>query len=231
MSRLWSTPPAAIELRSRAWEAFLADPAAALTAAVIQRQVGAVACVLDAGCGAAQELLPYLRDAVCIGVDTDREALALGNRLLPAQFARANVGLICASVEALPLQPRCCDVVLSCLVLQHVDAQRALHEMARVLRPSGGLFVSFHHYRYYLHKLREALHARDLRPLVYALRVLLTGLCFHLSGTHRSILGMPETYLTHARLRRMASAAGLELLTPLPGGSAAAPMLLFRRAR
>lgn len=229
MSRLWSKPPAAIDLRHRAWGAFLADPAAGLTAAVIQRHIGKVACVLDAGCGAAQELLPYLRDAVCVGVDTDHEALALGNRLLAAQSAGENVGLICASVEALPLQPRCCDVVLSRLVLQRVDATRALHEMARVLRPGGGLFVSFHHHRYYLRKVREALRARDLRPVVYALRVLLTGLCFHVSGTQRSILGMSETYLTHARLRRMAGAAGLELLAPLPGGTAAAPMLLFRR--
>jgi SAM-dependent methyltransferase len=230
MSRLWSKPPAAIEMRRRAWEAFVANPAAARTAAVIQRHVGRVACVLDAGCGAGQELLPYLRDAVCVGVDTDREALALGNRLLPARPAGANVGLICASVEALPLQPHCCDVVLSRVVLQRVDAARALHEMARVLRPGGGLVITFHHYRYYLRKLPEAWRTRDLRPMVYALRVLLTGLCFHVSGRHRSILGISETYLTHARLQRMARAAGLELLAPLPGGTAAAPMALFRRS-
>jgi len=228
MSRLWTHPPALLEQRRRAWEAFVADPAADVSG-LVREHVGRIACVVDAGCGAGQELLPYLRDAVCVGADVSAPTLALAASLLRGRDADARLTLLRARVEALPLRAQRADVVICRLTLQHTDVRRALSEIARVLRPGGGGGVTFHHHRYYLRKLAGAARAADLRPVVYALRVLLTGLCFHLSGTQRRILGMGVTSLTRTRVRRMAAAVGLDLVGELPAGSALAPQLLFRR--
>jgi SAM-dependent methyltransferase len=182
--------------------------------------------VVDAGCGAGQELLPYLSDAHCVGIDVDRDALGLArDAWRPGRSAAA----LCAAIEALPLQDQSADVVVCRLVLQRVDVRRALAEMARILRPGGGVAITFHAYGYYAAKLRAGVAAADLRPIVYALRVMLTGLVFDLSGSQREVLGMAHVYLTRARLCRMAAAVGLHLIAELPPPSTAAPTLLFRR--
>lgn len=228
MGRWWTKAPEDIDLLRQAWTHFLADPAADVSAAVRQH-VGNITGVIDAGCGGGQELLPYLGDAVGVGVDMSGDALTMAQGELRDHRPDARLVLIRATVESLPLQVRCADLVMCRLVLQHLDQRRALAEMARVLRPGGGLLVTFHHYRYYLRKLCDGLRSSDLRPMMHALRVLLTGLCFHLSGTRRPILGMSETYLTSTRLRRMAAAVELDFVAELPSGSTAAPIFLFLR--
>jgi SAM-dependent methyltransferase len=228
MDRLWTTPPRPLDQRRADWKAFAPDLARD-EAAIVRRHVGTVDRVVDAGCGAGQEMLPYIGDAVCIGVDRSMATLGLARQLLRDCRPDARIVLLCAGVEDLPLRAGWADLVISKLVLQISDVRSVLTETSRVLRPGGGAIVVFHHPRYYLRKLETGLRAHDLRPMVYALRVLLTGLSFHLSGTQRPVLGMPHTYLTVARLRRMAHAVGLELIAELPDGSAEAPKLLLQR--
>jgi hypothetical protein len=127
------------------------------------------------------------------------------------------------------LRGQCADVVICRVVLQHVALQPSIAELSRLLRPGGALLVMFHHQRYYLRKVRDGIRSADLRLIVHGLRVLLGGTAFHVSGRQRSVLGTRETYLSRSRLRRLASAAGLDYLTDLPDGSPAAPHLLFRR--
>lgn len=224
--RNWTKPPDELGLRMRAWENFIANPAADVSA-LVRQHVGVVDTVVDAGCGGGHELLPYLCDARGVGIDVDLPTLRLARDLLRDRHPAGRLVLTCAAVEALPLRSCCADVVISRLVLHRVDNRRALAEMARVLRRGGGLVVTFHHPRYYLRKLRDGWRQRDLRPMVHATRIALTGLYFHVVGTQRSILGMRDTYLTRAHLTRIAAEVGLELAAELPAGSAATPSLLF----
>ena len=228
MSRVWSAPPAALDQHRSAWENLVVDPPADVSTDV-RRHVGRIGRVVDVGCGAGQELLPYLGDAVCVGLDLTPQSVALARGLLRGRRPEARIALLCARVEALPLRSQSVDVAICRLVLSYTDNRCAVREMARVLRPGGALVLTFHSHRYYARKLAAALRTRDLRPAVYSLRVLLTGLCFHLSGRQRPIAGMRETYITVARARRLAATAGLELAAALAGSSAAVPSLLFLR--
>lgn len=106
-----------------------------------------VRTVLDAGCGAGRNLVPFLRGGFEVhGVDRDPRAIErvrqlaaeLAPQLPPEHF---QVG----EVDALPYGAERMDAVISSAVLhfardeEHFGAM--LHEMWRVLRPGGLLFT------------------------------------------------------------------------------------------
>src|ERR1041384_6903163 len=92
--------------------------------------------VLDCGCGTGYNLLTLLRPY----------GRAFGFDLTPAglSYARAaGVPLARANVTAIPFQSGQFDLVTSFDVMQYVDDDEAvMKEMARVLKPGGGLVVT-----------------------------------------------------------------------------------------
>ncbi|HEY7769343.1 class I SAM-dependent methyltransferase [Longimicrobium sp.] len=103
--------------------------------------------VLDAGCGAGRNLVPFLRGGFEVfGIDQD--PFIVGRvRLLAAELAPRlpEENFQAAPVDALPYEDERMDAVISSAVLhfardeQHFDAM--LHEMWRVLRPDGLFFA------------------------------------------------------------------------------------------
>src|SRR5919197_6741966 len=100
--------------------------------------------VLEIGVGSGINFRFYPDDTKSIvGIDPSPKLLAM------AQSATANasspVELIEGSAEALPLEDRSVDTVVSTWTLCSIpDVHRALHEMRRVLRPSGRLLFIEH---------------------------------------------------------------------------------------
>ncbi|MEO5924514.1 MAG: class I SAM-dependent methyltransferase [Bryobacteraceae bacterium] len=95
--------------------------------------------VLDIGCGAGQTLLAC-RDQIptAFGADLDFDALLLGRRLqVPA-------ALMQASGEQLPLRSASFDFVFSRVALPYMNISAALIEVARVVRPGGGVWFTLH---------------------------------------------------------------------------------------
>jgi arsenite methyltransferase len=95
--------------------------------------------VLDVGCGAAAtvEHLADVWHVRAVGIDPSRHLLAAGRQRRPDLPLTQAVG------ERLPFPGGAFDVLLAecCLSLMG-DADRALAEFARVLRPGGALIVS-----------------------------------------------------------------------------------------
>lgn len=211
------------------WEHFVAHPDRAAVATQIETHIGRAERVLDVGCGAGQELLPYLDRAICVGLDLSEEGPPLARDRLSAVNARARMGVGRARAESLPIRSDHFDLVICRLVLPHTHVASALAEAARVLRPGGGYSVQIHSPLYYLRMFRRAVAEGDFRWRKHAWRVLRTGLTFHLTGRQREIEVISESFLTQARLRRMAAAVQLDLVTQLENGNPHAPHFLFRR--
>ena len=95
--------------------------------------------VLEAGSGpafASSILRTQSRIRLSIAVDIDMEAL------LEAQRRDRALALVLADVQALPFRSETIDLCWNSSTLEHLDApERALHEMKRVARPGGMIFV------------------------------------------------------------------------------------------
>lgn len=103
---------------------------------------GAVARILDAGCGTGYGL-PLLAAqfpaAHRVAVDF---APAMLTRLVQGSGARPGTSPLCADLEALPFSDAAIDLVWSSLALQWCDPGLALAELARVLRPGARAWLA-----------------------------------------------------------------------------------------
>ncbi|HEY6005460.1 MAG TPA: HD domain-containing phosphohydrolase [Anaeromyxobacter sp.] len=141
-------PPARFRLLTPAYDLFCR--ALGLGAALRRFEMELVARlpherVLDVGCGTG-ELLAAMASALpgshLTGLDPDRDALRLARRKLDGRGPDAR--LVSARAESLPFEDRTFDLVVSSLMLHHLDSDtkvRALREWGRVLAPGGAILL------------------------------------------------------------------------------------------
>lgn len=93
--------------------------------------------VADLGCGsgdAARQLAPHVKRVVAI--DQSEAMLETASAVLGGH---ENVDLLCADLDAIPLEDASVDAAVMSLVLHHVERpSELLKEAARILRSSGG---------------------------------------------------------------------------------------------
>jgi ubiquinone/menaquinone biosynthesis C-methylase UbiE len=100
--------------------------------------------VLEIGIGSGLNL-PFYSDRVerVIGLDPSPQLLAMARR--GARTLARPIGLIDGSAEAIPLEDRSVDTVVTTWTLCSIpDPARALREMRRVLKPAGRLLFVEH---------------------------------------------------------------------------------------
>ncbi len=99
--------------------------------------------VLDAGCGGGGMPLSLAEEAdQVVGIDLEPRFSDAGKRLARERRV-ANLSFVRADGQALPFAGGAFDLVLSHAVIEHVaDAPRYLRECARVLAPSGSMYLS-----------------------------------------------------------------------------------------
>ncbi|HEY8981785.1 MAG TPA: class I SAM-dependent methyltransferase [Streptomyces sp.] len=145
--------------RAAGWDARFAGDGPAYAAAVAALELRPGDRVLDAGCGTGRAL-PPLRAAV------GPSGTVLGADLTPAMLGAAvragrdlDGRLLLADVRALPLRAASLDAVFAAGLVSHLgDPAAGLRELARTVRPGGGLAL-FHPVG------RAALAARQGRSL------------------------------------------------------------------
>lgn len=134
--------------------------------------------VLDVGCGAGQTLIACeLRPGTfACGVDLDKEALALGRQM------SQNILFVCAQGEQLPFNDHSFDIVISRVALPHMHIPNALHEIARVLRPGGYVWLTLYPLSKIIHRISAAIRAGNLKNLLFQFYIITNSLFFHVTG-------------------------------------------------
>lgn len=186
--------------------------------------------VLDVGCGAGQELMPFARDgAVGVGVDVDPSSGRYGRRLYGRHFPEARVTFLTAQAERLPFQTGTFDVVICRVALPYTDNARALSEMARTLRPGGLLLLKIQHHLFYVGEAIAGIRKGSVLPAVHAARVLAAGAWYHMTG-RQPRWPSAETSQSESLLRRELSGMGLSIVRRLPDWNPETPSFVIRKA-
>lgn len=100
--------------------------------------------ILDIGCGNARDIVPMLNaGASVVGVDLSQGMIEQGRRDLAAAGVTGGVTLQVGDATALPFAAGRFDKVVCSEVIEHIpNADRAISEFRRVLKPGGLLVVS-----------------------------------------------------------------------------------------
>ncbi|MCU1339256.1 MAG: Methyltransferase type 11 [Bryobacterales bacterium] len=215
------------------WEMFTGDPARALASLEAVQQWD-VSRVLDVGCGAGQEMLPFAASgAFCVGLDLAPEVGSLGRILFSRESLAQRVAFLRSAAERLPFRSNTFDVLICRLALPYTDNRLAITEMARVLRQGGRLLLRIHHARYYVDEFwRRGLLSGHILHMVHAARVLTSGALYHFTGRQfRNRLVTNETFQSRYRLDREAARCGFTIIREMPDSTAAAPSFLMEKTR
>ena len=203
------------------WDQFFAHPELG------HRTLDAVAAwdvktVLDVGCGAGQEMIPFLTEkgATGVGVDIRSTRLPMTRSFLSSVGLVDRVQLISAKAEALPLRSGSFGAVVCRGVLLYTDNRVALTEMRRVVRGRGVVIVQVDNHRKALRALWRHLRARNSRLAGVAVRKILTGVIYQLSGRQptSSRLGAEVAYSRRLLTRELAR-AGFTVVADVPHGN------------
>jgi len=174
--------------------------------------------VLDIGFGTGEQMRRVgARGCRSVGLEID-SGLASRARGLGLSVCRAQA-------EHLPFATGSMDGVVCKVVIPYTDEEKAVSEIARVLRPGGTARVSYHGSGYFL---RYLLTDRDWRRRVYALRTMVNTVVYALTGSRLSGSLGDTLYQSERRLRRYYVAHGLEVVEARPSHAfAGAPVFIY----
>lgn len=210
------------------WDLFWQQPKRFAVARELASRL-AVKRVLDIGCGAGQELYPYLGpEVVAVGVDIAPDVgLFVRSHPAPSPVAGRNPVFVRASAEQLPFLSNQFDVIVCRIVLAYVDNKRALTEMARVLSKNGMVVLRVHAVEYYFRKIVMGLRSGRPRTVLGAIRPIITGTAYHVLGVR---LGGVETFQTRWLLQRELNRVGLTIESTTSNSASASPTYVITRS-
>lgn len=137
--------------------------------------------VLDLGCGAGHELLPFLEetDAVCVGVDYGDQLAAVTQ---PVFAGNDRVTFVRADGAAMPFADDSFDVIISKVSLPYMNNRRAIREISRMLRPGGSILIKTHSPWFYFWMIKDRAKSLNPKNLAYPVICLAAGIWHSLTG-------------------------------------------------
>lgn len=135
--------------------------------------------VLDIGCGAGQELFPFLEQtkAVCFGVDVAEELGKVTGKVFAGKFA-GRIHFVRSKGEKLPFADASFDVVLCLIALPYMNNKSAIAEVSRVLKPNGIYLLKTHAPPFYFEMIRVRTKTLNPKQIAYPL-ICLAGSVWH----------------------------------------------------
>jgi ubiquinone/menaquinone biosynthesis C-methylase UbiE len=187
--------------------------------------------VLDVGCGAGQELFPFLEKtgAFCVGIDIAEELGVVTGKVFNEKGFSARTDFARSKGEELPFADESFDVVLCRVALPYMNNRQTIAEIARILKPKGVFLLKIHAPPFYLVMIRERLPKLSVKQLAYPL-ICLTGSVWHLLTGRQLQNGFwkgKEVFQTRGFLRRECEKNNLRIERELPDTNIQTPSFVI----
>ncbi len=171
--------------------------------------------VLDVGCGAGQELLPFLEktDAFCVGVDFADELGKVTREVFRGKNYDNRYAFVRSKGEEIPFESESFDVVLCRVALPYMNNRKAFAEISRILKPNGTFLLKTHAPAFYFGMIRERFFSFSPKQLAYPIICLAGGIVHSLSGKQlqNGFWRGKEIYQTQKFIERECARNGLNI--------------------
>jgi len=136
--------------------------------------------ILDLGCGAGQDVLPFLEktDAFCVGLDAAAELGTVVKTVFGQKDLKKRTTFVRSIGECLPFADTSFDVVLCRVALPYMDNRKTITEVSRVLKPNGVFLLKIHAPAFYFSLLKSRIKTFNPKQIAYPL-ICLAGSCWH----------------------------------------------------
>ena len=107
--------------------------------------------ILDVGCGAGQDILPFVEktEAFCVGLDQAAELGAVVKTVFERNDLKNRTAFVRSIGERIPFADASFDVVLCRVALPYMDNRKTIAEVARSLKPNGVFLLKTHSPAFY----------------------------------------------------------------------------------
>ena len=168
--------------------------------------------VLDVGCGAGQDLMPFLENtsAFCVGIDTARELAKVTSEVFGDE---KRVAFVRSEGEKLPFASESFDVILCRVAIPYMNNRDAIAEVGRLLKPNGVYLLKTHTPLFYFEMIKQRAKTLNPKQLVFPL-ICLAGGVWHLLTGRRLQNGIwrgKEIFQTQGFLEKEFARNGLEI--------------------
>jgi ubiquinone/menaquinone biosynthesis C-methylase UbiE len=213
------------------WKFSLEDPRRA--EAMLKATSGVeVRRVLDIGCGAGQEMLPFIkRGASGVGVDITPEVGQVGRKMYAKEGLLDQISFLRGSGNELPFASETFNVLICRGALMFMNNKRALAEMSRVLQPGGLFFLMYQAAPYYWWKVRHGITSGNILSSVHAGRVLFAGNMYLLTGKQpfNKLTAGGEIFQSKSSLEREINPLGLKIIGEMPDTNPQTPSFIIAK--
>lgn len=183
--------------------------------------------VLDIGCGAGQDMLPFIekKNAFCIGIDVGEELGKIGYSLAEKTGCGENIAFARSMGEDLPFADESFDVILCRIAITLMNNQKAIAEVSRILRPGGVFLLKTHSPQFYLGMIKQRFSSLSPRQLAYPLISLAGGTFQMITGKYPAIDFWKgrEVFQTKRTLERELRKHSMEIKRLMPDTNTEAP--------
>lgn len=186
--------------------------------------------VLDIGCGAGQEMFPFVekKQSFCVGVDIGEELGRIGHEVAEKFDCREKVSFSRAMGEELPFASESFDVVLCRIALPYMHNKKTISEVARVLRNGGVFLLKTHAPMFFIELLKERAKTLNPKQIAYPLICLFNGILHNLTGRqfYQGFWNGKQVFQTRGFLDREFSKHGMKIEGTLADDNIQSPSFL-----
>lgn len=189
--------------------------------------------VLDIGCGAGQEMLPFIekKKAFCVGIDIGEELGKIGKEVTENFGCKESLSFLRSKGEELPFADECFDVVLCRVALPYMHNKKTISEVARTLRSGGVFLLKTHAPAFYFGMLKSRAKTLNPKQVAYPLICLANGIWHQVSGNQlqNGFWKGKEVFQTKGFLETEFLKHGMKIEGTLPDDNIQSPSFLVRK--